>query len=68
MPDMQDAQLTNQAGTVISLVKVPAFPENPDLVECDGRYFDNGTIGYGVSYLTYTECEAPYKASCLKAP
>ena len=55
MPDMQDAQLTNQAGTVISLVKVPAFPENPDLVECDGRYFDNGTIGYGVSYLTYTE-------------
>jgi hypothetical protein len=58
----QTAVLRASDGTS-TVAQVPAFPDNPELVEIDGRYYIANTpvIGYGSTSLAYHEAE-PYDA------
>lgn len=58
----QTAELKATDGTVTT-AEVPAFPDNPELVQIEGVYFiaNSPVIGYGTTTLGYHEAE-PYAA------
>ena len=54
-----DRQLQHQVATV----EAPAFPNLPDLIEHQGKFYMGGTIGYGPTTPAYYEV-TPFRPEC----
>lgn len=62
-PELAAANLMSGA-TLVATVGVPPFPDNPQLVRFEDRYFGSPIVGYGVA-IVYVEAPPPYDAQEL---
>jgi hypothetical protein len=65
MADTQEVALMTgpERNEQVATVEVPAFPNLPDLILHQGRYFIGGDIGYGQAPPAYHEVP-PFEPEC----